>query len=218
MEPYQLDILSRSFLFQSLPREAVAAFCADCRVEDFAPGQVIYDPARFYPAIAILLAGRAQVTNSHGLPMQRLATGDCFGVAAVFSGAAAYVTTVTACAQTRVVFITDRQLRGLFAQHPQAAVDYIAFLSGRIQFLNHKLDSLTADTARDSLLLWLRQHCRAGRVEVTDGYTALARELNLGRASLYRALDSLEAGGVIARQGKTIRMIDESNQKGNAKL
>lgn len=214
MSPDQLKILKSSFLFEQLSPDAVESFCASLPVERFAPGQVIYHPARFQPAIALLLSGGAAVTGSHGLPMQQLGPGDCFGVAAVFCDAQSYVTTVTAVSQTTLVFLSDAQLRRLFAQHPQTAVSYIAFLSGRIQFLNHKLESLAADTATEALYSWLRQRAACGRVEVAS-YTALARELNLGRASLYRALDALSAAGVITRQSKSILLHLQPETKGS---
>ena len=40
-------------------------------------------------------------------------------------------------------------------------------------------------------------------------YTNLAGELNLGRASLYRALDALERQGCLARQGSRITLLDK---------
>lgn len=40
----------------------------------------------------------------------------------------------------------------------------------------------------------------------TVSATALAQALGLGRASVYRAFDTLEAHGDITREGKTIRI------------
>ncbi len=44
-------------------------------------------------------------------------------------------------------------------------------------------------------------------MEVAGGYSQLARALNLGRASLYRALETLEAEGRIRREGKRILLL-----------
>ena len=39
---------------------------------------------------------------------------------------------------------------------------------------------------------------------VSQGYAQLARQLNIGRASLYRSLDVLEKRGIIRRAEKTV--------------
>ena len=62
---------------------------------------------------------------------------------------------------------------------------------------NDKIGSFTAPTAQARLALWLLAHGPQPQVE---SYTQLSRELNLGRASLYRALESLEGEGIIQRQ------------------
>ena len=46
--------------------------------------------------------------------------------------------------------------------------------------------------------------------EIAGGYSRLANALNIGRASLYRALDSLEAEGRIRREGRRIFLIEDT--------
>ena len=40
--------------------------------------------------------------------------------------------------------------------------------------------------------------------------TGLAGRLNVSRASLYRALDSLAAAGAIEKNGRTVRILDSA--------
>ena len=40
--------------------------------------------------------------------------------------------------------------------------------------------------------------------------TELSQRLGIGRATLYRAFEMLERGGMICREGKTIRILDET--------
>ena len=89
------------------------------------------------------------------------------------------------------------------------ALSYIAFLSGRIQFLNRKIDSFTTNSAEDAVWRWLTAHGDAeGVVMVEGGLARLARELSIGRATLYRSLTQLEADGRIVKDGARI-MIQE---------
>ena len=93
-------------------------------------------------------------------------------------------------------------------------MSYIAFLSQRIRFLNRKIDSFTAPSAREALLRHLLEIHRDGAAEITGGYSQLARTLNIGRASLYRALDALEAEGCIRRDGKCITILEDPSKEG----
>ena len=53
---------------------------------------------------------------------------------------------------------------------------------------------------------------RDGRAEVSGGYSQLARALNMGRASLYRSLEALEAEGRIRREGRTIYLVQTEKE------
>ena len=160
----------------------------------FSAGQTIYGVDQFRRAIGILLSGQARVTNASGVPLNTLAPGSCFGVAALFHPVDHYVSTVTATAPVALAFYTG-----------QVARNYIAFLSERIQFLNEKIGSFTAPTARVRLARWLAAQTSPVQVK---SYMALANELNVGRASLYRALDALASQGVLKRQGACITVMD----------
>lgn len=199
-------LLQSCFLFRGIPPEEAAAFAAQSRRVRFEAGQVIYSAGRFRRAIGVLLSGAAQVTNAAGVPLNTLAPGSCFGVAALFHPVDHYVSTVTALAPTEIAFFTGGQLEALFAQQPQVARNYITFLSERIQFLNEKIGSFTAPSALARVARYLEQK---GPCITVKSYTRLADELNLGRASLYRALDALADRGILCRRGPQIRVLDQ---------
>lgn len=205
MTAQQLDILGRSFLFVQVSPPQIAQHCAPLVAETILAGEAIYSQHHFRPAVAILLSGQAEVKNCDQVVLNSILSGDCFGVAAVFHPVEEYVTTVVAMTEVTLVYLTDQWLQALFAAEPVTAVNYISFLSQKICFLNRKIDSFTANTAQDAVVLWLTRHRIESRVALPPGgYTRLAKELNLGRASLYRALDALEAGGKIVRERKAI--------------
>ena len=143
-----------------------------------------------------------------GALLNLLQSGSCFGVAALFAPAEEYVTTITARKACKAAFISGETLAELFRQYPDMAMAYITFLSGRIQFLNQKIDSFAASSAEDAVYRWLLAHQdEAGRVKVGGGFARLARELNIGRASLYRSLTQLEQAGRIVKHGAEIELL-----------
>ena len=200
----QKQLLLGSFLFEQIPPQLVEGFLDELHAESFAAGAEIYTASAFARSVGFVTKGAAVVHNASGVLLNTLDAGNCFGVAALFSPEEDYIATVSAKTAAQVVFITDRQLTGLFAEFPQTAVNYIAFLSCRIRFLNRKIERFTAPSALEALRFYLLENEQEGTVVVSQGYAQLARQLDIGRASLYRSLDVLEKRGIIRRAEKTV--------------
>lgn len=199
-------VVLASFLFQQVEAVASEPLLAQLEAASFAAGEEIYSARSFRRAIAILTDGAAIVRKGN-LPMNELRVGDCFGVAALFNAVEEYASTVQAKTAATLVFISDTQLTALFARCPQSAVNYIAFLSCRIDFLNRKIAGFTAPTVQAGLCRFLAENAMDGVVTVWGGYAQLARRLNVGRASLYRSLEGLEENGTIRRVEKKITIL-----------
>ncbi|MEM1483969.1 Crp/Fnr family transcriptional regulator [Oscillospiraceae bacterium PP1C4] len=204
----QRGIISDCFLFQKMDVQEKAQLLDKLTVVSFVPGQEIYTASCFQKSIGILTYGRAVVRKGREVELNTLYAGDCFGAAGLFHPTQEYVTTIVAKTTVEIVFISDKQLTDLFAQYPQTAINYIAFLSRRIYFLNHKIDSFTAPTTEAGLCMYLLENQQEGIVHISGGCSHLARQLNMGRASLYRSLDQLEKRGVIHRKEKTIVILN----------
>lgn len=174
----------------------------------FARGEIIYQGRNFQHCLGIVLEGEAMVRKEQGPPLNVLHAGQCFGAAALFAPLEEYVTTVEARTPCTVAFVPDVVLEELFLRCPRAAVDYIRFLSGRIQFLNQKIDSFTQPSVQQTVQQWLEHNCdEKGAVQVRGGYARLARVLNVSRASLYRCLGQMEQEGILRKEGDMIRLL-----------
>ena len=98
-------------------------------------------------------------------------------------------------------------LEELFAADHATALGYIRFLSGRICFLNQKLDAFTSSSAEGRIVVWLLENREGNQVVIPKGYADLSRILGIGRASLYRCLDGLEAQGALLRREREIEIL-----------
>ena len=87
--------------------------------------------------------------------------------------------------------------------------NYVKFLTQRIHFLNQKIRYLTAGSAERRLALYLLSEIPEENVPVTLPISAvsLADLLDLGRASLYRAIDQLTEDGFLIRNGHEYRLL-----------
>jgi len=172
-------------------------------------GSTVYDRHHFSRCLGVVLIGRIQVRKEQ-LSISTLTAGDVFGAAALFNEQKDYPTTLTALTDCTLLLIPQEAIRLLLRESPDFAEDYVRYLSGRIQFLSDRLDTLSAGTAEGKLgyyLLSAADHENA----VTLSATQLSARIGVGRASLYRAFDALEQAGVIAREGKTIRIVSREN-------
>ena len=154
----------------------------------FAKGEEIYSPAHYSKSLGILLRGKAVVERDQVL-LNQLSAGECFGVAALFVQREQYVTTVRARTDCKVLFLSLEAMQRLL-ENPQVSLNYIRFLSDRIQFLNRRIASFTAPNAEQTMV-------------------KLSEVLNIGRTSLYRVVQQLEQNGVIKREGRVIQLMEE---------
>lgn len=207
--------LTDCVLFEGLAPQEVCALLEEqqkaglgqrVQLKDFAKGQTIYTPEHYRRSLGIISRGIVVVEKENGVLLNELGAGRCFGAAALFVTQERYVTTVRAKTACQVLFLSMEAMQEIMVQYPQIALNYIRFLSGRIQFLNRRIDSFIAPSAEGSLLSYLRQQPDGTSRELP--MSRLAELLNLGRTSLYRAVEHLEQQGMIRREGKWIRLTE----------
>lgn len=206
-----MSVYDSLFLFDGLNPEEIEEIISSLPLAvKFNKGELIYSSQSFTRAIALVISGaaKAETNNAHRVVMKRFLPGMCFGAAAVFGGEA-YVSRITAETKTEVQFITEDILISLFQKYPKTAINYIAFLSDKIRFLNNKLSVLSCPSAESAVLKYLVSAAdKDGYAVIPENMTMLSKMLGLGRASLYRSLDSLEKNGHIIRENNKIKVIN----------
>lgn len=215
----EIDLVSKAFLFTGIKQADVERAIVDSRCERvrFERDSVIYSRYDFLRSLGVVLSGAIRVSkdtdDGHRIIISTLETGSLFGAAALFNEYEQYVTVLEAIEECTVLFFTQELIEQLMRRDFRIAKNYICYLSGRIHFLNDKISGLTAGSAERKLARYLMDNATPGKngkleVRLSRGLTELAKSLNIGRASLYRALDSLTASGTIEKEGKTIRLLE----------
>lgn len=201
-------VVRGTFLLQNTPPYLAERILSDPRCERICvpKGRVIYTPSAFSRSLGILLDGSIRVSKE-SLIVSVLRPGELFGAAALFNGEDAYVTTLTALADCDLVFLPQPLVEELLADCPAVARNYITYLSGRIRFLNDKIEGLILGGAERKLAQYLSMRVQDGRVVLDCSTTGLAQRLNVSRASLYRAFEAL--AGLVEKEGRIIRVLDE---------
>jgi CRP-like cAMP-binding protein len=109
----------------------------------------------------------------------------------------------------RVLIISEDELLSLLSQNTTVLKNYLRYLNERIRFLSKRLDAFSKNTVAAKLMTFLTSEAKDGVCSVRN-YTKLSEMLCLSRATLYRALDALEASGKIKRDKKNIILMEES--------
>lgn len=180
-----------------------------CEVREIDAKEVLLSPKSTEKFVGLILSGKAAVTTpdpTKSVLLRYLGAGDLFGIANLFTKGD-YVSIIRASSDCRVFFLTESAIRALIESETTFLYRYLEFLSGRICFLNRKIGYLTAGNAERRLALYLHS-LEKNPVTLPLSLSALSELLDIGRASLYRAFDRLEADGLIQKDGKTIHLLD----------
>ena len=198
-------------LFASVDRGRLATVFEEsgCAVHEFDSGEVILSPEIGERVAGLVLGGRAVVTTpdpSRKTLLRYLEAGEPFGIANLFDNAP-FISLIRAQGRCRVFFLTEDAARRLLEEEHAFLYAYLAFLSGRIRYLNRKIGYLTAGETERRLALYLASF-GADRIELRESISALSELLGVGRASLYRAFDRLVADGFLQKEGRILHLSD----------
>ncbi len=196
-------------LFRSLDRSITETLLSDplCRLRRYQNGETVFSDDTFDKALGMIVTGTVSVYRIGGgnpVLLNLLSAGDLFGAAALFSGESRYVTRIVAKGSASIFFLPAERCEEWIRTYPDFAISYVRFLSDRIRFLNRRIASLAAPGVEQKLAAFL-----LGDRETVDlRMVQIASALGVGRASLYRALDSFCERGWISREGHKIRILD----------
>ena len=161
--------------------------------------------------LGILLQGRLEIQsadNEKTIILRTLHAPDIFGVASLFMEGDLPLSKIKAKSCCKLLYISLEAVRILLARDQGFRDAYLSFLAGRVRFLNRKIQCFTAGSAERKLALWLISEDQKNIV-LPSSVSSLADMLDLGRASLYRALDKLESDGLISRDGRKITLLSQ---------
>lgn len=214
--PEDFELIMRTELFRGTAEGSLQRILnvSGYELGQYRKDDIIYSPTDFKSSLGIILEGSLRVTkeNADGkeIVMSTLYRGNMFGAAALFNGEHEYQTKITAVEDSRIIFFSQRIIMRLIEREPKIAENYIRYLSERIVFLNKKIYFLTSGTAEQRLSSFLLNNLsKHDYSKLPMSMTDIASSLNISRASLYRALDTIVDSGAIEKNGKQMRIADE---------
>lgn len=205
--------LTKTILFDHVPEETIRTWLnrSHVCVAEYEAGAYLLRRGDKSDRLCILLRGSADVSriSEDGLMhMSTLKKNDLYGAASLFGGDMGYVTDIRCNERVRALLITEDEVLALLTENQTVLRNYLRYLNGRIRFLNKRLDAFSKNTVAAKLLTFFSAEAKDG-IYTVKNYTKLSETLCLSRATLYRALETLETSGKIRREGKIITITEE---------
>ena len=157
--------------------------------------------------LLVLLSGRAEVRKG-SLLLRDLSAGDVTGVSVLFGGDSHMETDVAASGRMSVLFLPREAVEKAILADPVLTERYIRFLSSRIRFLNGVIGRFSGSRVTERTAHYLLEQAGEKGLRFEFAPSRAARELDVGRASVYRALDDLQREGCIEKEGRQILLKD----------
>ena len=209
--------LSHLFLFRNISPEKLDELTKEINfdVKHFKKDELIYQPDNYQSSLGFILSGACRVYKKRHdgtpVPLNTLNKGDSFGAITLFSNEEDYPTHIYATRQSDILFISRTDAVKLITENPQISVNFIEFLTSRIVFLNRKISTFSSGSTEQKLANYLLTRQREiGKCEFAFNKKLTSEALGIGRASLYRALLSLESENLITTDNKKIYITDLS--------
>lgn len=202
--------LKKFHLWSDLPSDLWQLLSDGIRWIDVPPGETVFPSPDTNQCLCILWQGQARVLSRSSTParpalLRTMQSGSIFGVHGIFNSEIPPQSTIIAERPCRIVLIPATLWEKILTSHAPTMASYVVFLTQRIGFLNKKIQYLTAGSAERRLSLYLSSQIPEDNTPTRLNISAvsLADLLDLGRASLYRALDKLTSDGFLIREGHT---------------
>ena len=214
LTPKEYEMLGSCFLFSEFikteeGRRKLNSFLTSkhCKILEFSKGETVVGKETDN-RLGILLKGKAVAacSSDERSSLKIFGSGEAFGAASIFCEKMSFalVKANTAC---KVLFITNEGIEELISESPKTALNYIRFLSNRVEFLNKRISTFTSSQATERLKKYILEN-----EDALDkvNFASLARTLDISRASLYRARKELETINAVHFGSKSISIIDKN--------
>lgn len=203
------EYLCKNSILRHAKRESIDAYLTDehVSIKEYASGEVIISPECKEKCVCIIMAGSAVVATTaspENTLLKLLKENDVFGIANLYSDNESFPSIITAKSDTTAILIDGGAFKSLIENDKDMLLAYLGLLSNKIVYLNKKISTLTAGSTEKKLCAFLYENERDGVFDQNVSMSSLSEMLNIGRASLYRALDALSYHGLIIRDGKKI--------------
>ena len=202
-----IELLSRSEVFCRAENKTINRIAEESTVV-FSRGQIVSDCKEYFGKIGVILSGTivAEEKNSCGkVVLNTLKEGSIIGVTSLFNKESECVSRVVSKTKSEILFIAEERMTDYLLGDKDLNISYITFLTEKIRFLNRKITTFTTPTTESALVKYLSNQKEDELIIVA---AKLSKQLNIGRSSLYRAIDELQKKRIIEYKNGVLKILN----------
>lgn len=207
-----LEAAKSSELFKGVEEKVVRKFLISDYICKSKKNEKIIDENTEEKFLGIILKGKTSTkanVNSDEVILYDEEVSDVFGQSIVYSIGDRSNVEVVSLTNTVYLKLDENTITELSMSNPIIFNNSMNVMNKKIQMLLKRIKGFTAKSAEKKLALYIREQIDDNNVFTLDvSLSKLAFMLDLGRASLYRAIDTLENNNVILRNKKQIKVVD----------
>jgi CRP-like cAMP-binding protein len=210
------ETLKRASLFVEMSAAELKFLSERAVSRDYQPGELVFSEGEPCAGLFVVESGHLRIFKSSASGREQVLSIDGPGSSVaelpVFDGGS-YPASAASVDQTRLVFLSKQDLQALCLAHPQVSLKLLKILGGRLRRLVGIIEELSFTTVRSRLISYL---LRNAHKEVGGKYTValpasnqeLAAHIGTVRELVSRNLSRLQAEGLIALDGKVVRILN----------
>ncbi len=206
-------LVSQHPAFSGAREEAIRYILAsdDVLLREFSKGQQVFPCHGVKKAVGLVLTGGCHLLENGKITASK-EDGYTFGAQTLYSSKGEDFT-LTASQDSKVVFIKKTAVDWLLQDDFSAARSFLEFLSDEI--ITDKSNETQNSSPESRLAGYLLSRPRTAKNEVSlpQDMLKLARQLNLTKDRLYRAIEKLNSSGTIGFSGSAVCITDEEKLK-----
>ncbi len=197
------EFLFETFLFRGieLKEKEKLSQILEFSYREFPSKSEIFSPECFEQSIGFVYSGSVRVykaSKSKETLLNTLGKGKSFGAAALFGNKPEYPTRITAKGDTVIIFLCGKNLEKVMKASHRVTMNYIAFLSEKIRFLNDKINGFAARSVEEKVAKYITDKTTPAINSFSvENLSKTASLLGIGRASLYRTLKEFHSKEII---------------------
>lgn len=184
---------------------------------DYDAGKLVFSEGEPCAGLFVVESGRLRIFKSSASGREQVLSIDGPGSSVaelpVFDGGN-YPASAAAVEATRLLCVSKQDFHSLCLLHPQVALKVLKVVGGRLRHLVGIIEELSFTTIRSRLISYLLRH--AHQSSATEKATVilpasnqeLASHIGTVRELVSRNLSRLQAEGLIAMDGKTVRILN----------
>ena len=211
------EILVESFLFRGLDIKTITHIIKEIppQQKTYKRNDLIYPSPNDKEAVGFVIQGKCEIrkprSDSGKTVINILSPGDSFGILSVFSDEE-FPTEIYASVNCSILFFSKEQIISFVNNYSQISTNIITFLADRVNFLNRKIATFSAKSVESKLAAFILDECeRQSSDTITFNAKKTSEEIGVGRASVYRALASLQDSGLIIFTNKQIIITNKTD-------